>query len=445
MILDSTATDLRRRVGDAQREWRAASVTVRAVRGGTAVLDHAVGLADAETASAPDADTQYRIGSITKTFTAVLVLALRDEGRLGLEDPLGEHLGGTRHGALTLRQLLTHLSGLQREPVGDVWHTLLTPDRADLLAGLEEAEVVSAPHRRHHYSNLAYALLGEVVARVDGRGWQEAVQARVLLPLGMTRTSVQPVAPRAQGYFTDPYADLLRPEPDFPIQALSPAAQLWSTAADLGRWASFVADPVAEVLAPDTVEEMCHPHVIWDVDAWTLAWGLGFMMVRRGSRILVGHEGAMPGFLAGMYVRRPDSVGAVALANTTSGADPGALAADLVTALLDAEPPEQAPWVPGPPVDPAALPLLGRWWSEGSEFVFTWTGGRLQARMARADASRPPAVFAPIGPDQWRTESGREAGELLRVVRDASGAVLRLHWATYAFTRGPAVFGGTED
>lgn len=228
MILDATATDLRRRVGDAQRQWRAASVTARVVRGGAAVLDHAVGVADAAAATSPDADTQYRIGSITKTFTAVLVLALRDEGRLGLEDPLGVHLPGSRHGALTLRQLLTHLSGLQREPVGDVWHTLRTPDRADLVAGLEEAEAVSAPHRRHHYSNLAFALLGEVVARLDARPWEQALRSRVLQPLEMDRTWVDPVAPRAQGYLTDPYADLLRPEPDFPIQALSPAAQLWS-------------------------------------------------------------------------------------------------------------------------------------------------------------------------------------------------------------------------
>jgi CubicO group peptidase (beta-lactamase class C family) len=441
MIADTTAADLRRRVAEAQREWRAASVAARVVRGGEPVWDHAVGYANAEAGLAPDADTQYRIGSITKTFTAVLVLALRDEGRLGLEDPLGMHLPGTRHGALTVRQLLTHLSGLQREPVGDVWHTLVTPDRDELIAGLEQAEAVSAPWRRHHYSNLAYALLGEVVARVDARAWQESLQARILSPLEMSRTSVLPSAPRAQGYFTDPYADLLTPEPDFPIRALSPAAQLWSTTADLGRWASFVADPVADVLAPGTVEEMCQPHVMWDVDAWTLAWGLGFMMVRRGSRILVGHEGAMPGFLAGMYVRRPDCVGAVALANTTSGADPGALAADLVGAVLDAEPAAVEAWVAGAAVDPAARDLLGRWWSEGSEFVFTWTGGRLQARMAQAASSRPPGVFAPVGPDLWRTESGREAGELLRVVRDGSGAVQRMHWATYSFTRGPAVFG----
>ena len=441
MTADATAADLRRRVDTAQRQWRAASVTARVVRGGEPVLDHGVGYADAGAAQVPDPATQYRIGSITKTFTAVLVMALRDQGRLALDDQLGVHLPGTRHGALTLRQLLTHLSGLQREPVGDVWHTLLTPDRDQLLTGLEEAEAVSAPHRRHHYSNLAYALLGEVVARADNRTWEESLNARVLGPLEMSRTCVEATAPRAQGYFTDPYADRLCPEPDFPVHALSPAMQLWSTTADLGRWASFVADPVAQVLSPDTMEEMCQPHVMWDVDAWTLAWGLGFMMARRGTRVLVGHEGAMPGFLAGMYVRRADGVGAVALANTTSGADPGALAADLVCALLDAEPAPVQPWVAGPPVDPAAAELLGRWWSEGSEFVFTWTEGRLQARMADAASSRPPAVFAATAADLWRTESGREAGELLRVVRADSGAVLRMHWATYAFTRGPQVFG----
>ncbi len=443
-MIPATAAELRRLVGRAQREWRAASVSTRVVRRGTDVLSHAVGLADVEAGSAPDADTQYRIGSITKTFTAVLVMALRDEGRLGLEDPLDRFLPGTKHGALTVRQLLTHLSGLQREPVGDVWYTLQTPDRDGLLAGLEEAEAISAPHRRMHYSNLAFALLGELVARLDGRPWEESLATRILGPLEMARTSTEPVAPRARGYFSDPYADLVRLEPDFPIRALSPAAQLWSTAADLGRWARFIADPPPEVLAPATLEEMCHPHVMWDVDAWTLAWGLGFMMLRRGNRILVGHEGAMPGFLAGVYVRRADATGAVALTNTTSGADPGSLAADLVTTLLDTEPPDPDPWTPGPPVDDAAAPLLGRWWSEGAEFVFSWTGGRLQARLADPAATRPPAVFTWIGEDMWRTESGREAGELLRVVRDGSGSVLRLHWATYAFTRDARVF-GTPD
>jgi hypothetical protein len=181
--------------------------------------------------------------------------------------------------------------------------------------------------------------------------------------------------------------------------------------------------------------------VLWDVDGWTLAWGLGPMLTRHQDRILVGHEGAMPGFVSAVWVHRGDRVGAAAVANATSGAQPSTLAADLVAEVLDAEPPEPTPWVPGPPVDPAAEPLLGRWWSEGGEFVFSWEGGRLRARMAGAPPTRPPALFAPEGTDRWRTVSGREAGEALRVVRDSSGAVIRMHWATYGFTRQVRAFG----
>jgi hypothetical protein len=249
------------------------------------------------------------------------------------------------------------------------------------------------------------------------------------------------VAPRAQGYLSDPYADRLLTEPDMPTEGLAPAAQLWSTTRDLGAWAAFLADPAAEVLSPDTVEEMCHPHVMWDVDAWTLAWGLGLMLLRDGDRILAGHEGAMPGFLAGMWVRRQEGVGAVAFANSTAGAQPGTLAASLVADVLDAEPADPPTWLPAGEVDAAAEPLLGRWWSEGSEVVISWRGGHLEARVAGAPASRPPAVFAPEGSDLWRTASGREAGEPLRVVRGPGGEVVRLHWATYGLTRRPRVFG----
>jgi CubicO group peptidase (beta-lactamase class C family) len=445
-LVDSTADGLGRLIAQAQKDWRSASVVASVVRDGVRVFDRAVGSAEVDTGSgsvAPGPDTLYRIGSITKTFTAVLVLALRDQGRLALEDPLSAHIPGTRHGDISIRQMLTHLSGLQREPVGDVWYTLEAPDRGELLLGLEMADAVLPRHRRLHYSNLAFALLGEVVSRLEGEPWEQSLRTRILDPLGMTRTMLEPEGTRAVGYFTDPFADLVHREPDLATRALAPAAQLWSTTADLGRWAAFIADPVAEVLSPDTVEEMCHPHVMYDVDAWNLAWGLGFMLLRSGDRVLVGHEGAMPGFLAGLYVRRPDSVGAVVFANTSSGAQPGELAADLVTTVLDAEPTPPEPWIAGPPVDPAAADLLGIWWSEASEFVFSWTEGRLRARLrAPSAAARPPAVFVREGEDRWRTESGREAGEELRVVRDGAGAVVRMHWATYAFTREPIVFGG---
>src|SRR5207237_9875729 len=123
----------------------------------------------------------------------------------------------------------------------------------------------------------------------------------------------------------------------------------------------------------------------------------------------------------------------------TADGRPVALVADLVGAVLAAEPSLPEPWVPGPPVAPEVEPLLGVWWSEGTECVLSWRAGRLEARQP-SRPERPPAVFAPEGGDVWRTVYGREAGERLVVVRDASGGVERLHWATYAMTRDPRPF-----
>jgi hypothetical protein len=337
--------------------------------------------------------------------------------------------------------MLAHLSGLQREPVGDIWANPEGPDRATLLAGLADAEAVLPPADRWHYSNLAYALLGEVVARLRGGTWEEVLRERLLEPLGLDRTTVRRSAPYATGYLTDPYADRLHEEPEFPGNAFAPAGELWSTAADLSRWGSFLADPDPAVLAPETLDAMCMPQVMFDPDAWTLAWGLGLMLYRRDDRVLVGHGGAMPGFLAGLVVRRPEKVAAAVLVNTSAGADPDGLAIDLALAVVDDAPDLPEPWRPGPPVPAAYEDLLGVWWTEGNQFTFSVREGRLEARAAAAPAHRPPAVFEPEGEDRFRVVSGREHGEVLRVVRRPDGSVRHLVWATYPVTRTALPFG----
>jgi hypothetical protein len=93
-------------------------------------------------------------------------------------------------------------------------------------------------------------------------------------------------------------------------------------------------------------------------------------------------------------------------------------------------------------VPPHVEELLGPWWSEGTEFVFAARDGRLEARPVGSPRERPPSVFAEEGPDLFRVASGREQGELLRVVRRADGSVDRLYWATYPCTREPRTFGG---
>ena len=113
-----------------------------------------------------------------------------------------------------------------------------------------------------------------------------------------------------------------------------------------------------------------------------------------------------------------------------------------MTAELEPTAPDE--WRPAEPPPAEVAPLLGRWWSEGLEYVFRWRGGRLEARREIDPPEREPAVFEPEGPDRFRTVAGRERGELLHVVRDERGAVVKLSWATYPFTREPRPFGATR-
>src|SRR5581483_2308515 len=193
-------------------EPRLPSVAARAVVRGETALDLAVGVADAASAREATTDDQYRIGSITKTFTAAAVLELVEQRRLALDDPLGRHVREVGDRPLTIRRLLSHASGLQREPVGAVWETLEFPSMEELLAQLDEAEQVLEPATGWHYSNLAFALLGVLVTRVAGVPYEQFVRERLLDPLGLGRTTWERAEPAARGYFVDPYADVLRPE-----------------------------------------------------------------------------------------------------------------------------------------------------------------------------------------------------------------------------------------
>jgi CubicO group peptidase (beta-lactamase class C family) len=337
--------------------------------------------------------------------------------------------------------MLAHLSGLQREPAGEIWESLEPPEVERLVAELADAEQVLPPGAAHHYSNLAYALLGEVVARRAGAPYTEVVDERIIGPLGLTRTTWQPEPPFAQGYFVEPYEDVVRRELHVDLRGSVSAGQLWSTTGDLCAWAAFLTEGREGVLARETVEEMWAPQVMWDPDDWLLAHGLGLMIARRDGRILAGHGGGMPGHLSGVYVARKDGIGAAALTNSSAGTNMELLALELAEIAIDALPAEPDPWRPGEPAPDRFRSALGRWWSEGGEFVFFWRDGKLHARLDPDPRGRPPSAFEPEGDDVFRTVAGRERGERLRLVRDDAGEVVRMYWATYPFTRAPEVFG----
>ncbi len=232
----------------------------------------------------PDGDTQYRIGSLTKTFTAVLVMRLRDEGLLDLADPLGKYLDTPHAGGATITQLLSHASGLAAEARGPWWERTpgeLRPELADIFGERPQRHPAG---RVFHYSNPGYALLGELVSKLRGRPWDEVLRQDILGPLGMTRTSLAPQPPYAGGFAVHPWADVMQPEPAEDTGRMAPAGQLWSTAEDLSRFAAFLTDGHDRVLAPGTLAEMRGPAAGPRDDAWEDFYGLGLQVSRRPGR-----------------------------------------------------------------------------------------------------------------------------------------------------------------
>jgi CubicO group peptidase (beta-lactamase class C family) len=164
------------------------------VRGGALVWSRGFGFADIAANRAPDADTLFRVGSITKTFTATALVQLRDAGKLSLDDPLVKHIpefaaAQSRFGPIervTLRRLASHHAGIVGEPPFDHWQTLDFPSMTAIIGGLAGVSVAIPPDSAFKYSNLAFALLGEVVARVAGQPYEKYVTSAILKPLGMT-------------------------------------------------------------------------------------------------------------------------------------------------------------------------------------------------------------------------------------------------------------------
>lgn len=367
-------------------------------------------------------DLQYRIGSITKTFTAVLVLGCRDDGLLALEDPLAAYLPEAGYGDCTLRSLLAHTSGMQSEPVGPWWERSPGVDVATLLERNDGSGRVLAAGEAFHYSNLGFALLGEVVARLRGTSWRDLVEDRLLAPLGMTRTTYDPLpGAHAQGYSVDHFGGTLTEEPHHDTGAMAPAGQYWSTLADLGRWLDFLATGHPDVLGAATLDEMSAP------GAPGLDYGLGVRLLDHR----VGHTGSMPGFRATAFVDRAGRRGVVGLANATTGVSADDFARDLDLAPERSVP---APWVPSENVPGPVAELLGLWFWGNSAHELRWQNGQIELR----DLTDPDDVEAFDHIEgTWRGTRGYHLGEELRVHRDADGRPEALECATFRYTRTP--------
>ncbi len=394
----------------------------------------------------PDAaDVQYRIGSITKTFTAVLVLQLARDGELRLDDPASRFLGDVGYGDRSLRALLAHSSGMQSEPTGPWWERSAGRPWDELAALHDGSGRVFPAGQQYHYSNLGYAMLGRVVGEVLGTSWADSVRQRLLDPLGMTRTTYLPEDPTAPGLSVDPYRGTLAAEPATDTGAMAPAGQLWSTVADLARWNAFLGTGHADVLGLPWLELASHPQSGDRHDQLGYVYGLGFQLRRGGSGLLVGHTGSMPGFLAACFVDRPRRTGVVVLTNATTGLEPSDLARALLERLEHDEPTLPAPWRPTVEVPDPVADALGVWHWGNTPFVFRYDGGELQITHDGDVSGR----FELAG-DRLVGTTGYHAGETLNVVRRPDGSVSHLEIATFVYTRTPydpgvAIPGGHPD
>ncbi|MEU1211052.1 serine hydrolase domain-containing protein [Streptomyces sp. NPDC005791] len=446
ILLPSTRRALLHRVATAQSQGRAPSLVAAVQRDGQIAWTGARSCVDGHE---PDGDTQYRIGSITKTFTAVLVMRLRDEGLLDLCDPLEKHLPGAGVGQVTVHQLLSHSGGLGAETPAPWWERTPGTTRPELADVLGDKPLIHPPGHRHHYSNPGYTLLGSLVERLRGDSWAEVLRREILEPLGMDRTTPQARAPHAGGWAVHPWADVMLPEPAEDLGLMASAGQLWSTTTDLLRFAAFLGQGDDRVLCASSVAEMRVPAAPPEAGDWAGTYGLGLQAVRCGERTLLGHGGSLPGFLATLWFSVEDDVAAVVLANATSGPLTGTVAAELLLLVADAEPRIPEPWRPLPEVDEELLALTGLWyWGTQVHAVKLLADRGLEVQPLRGAGRAARFQACPDG--TWRGLNGYYAGETLRVVRAEDGTVDHLDLGSFVFTREPydrsaAIPGGVDE
>ena len=349
-----------RRVIEILNRHPAVGLALGVIRGGRLESFHGHGLADLESGRPITDDTAFRIGSVTKLFTAVAVMQLWERGLVDLDAPANEYLRAfrlrpARPGLrpVTIRHLLTHTSGipdvrhpfdllhfdwgpfegrppLLSVPIGEPLPTLAEYYRAGLASVVE-------PGMAFAYSNHGFATLGQIVEDVSGLPLDRYLREHIFDPLDMDtsdlRRSQRIVGRLATGYALGRGGPEPVPDRDW-IGA--GGGGIYSTSADIGRFVTFLLDPGAgggrTVLHPATLATMLQPQ--WLTDERVTSIGLGFFLNTVGGHRLAGHEGILPGFNSQLLIAPDDGLGVVAFTNGSSGAMSW-LPAEVTGLLLD--------------------------------------------------------------------------------------------------------------
>jgi CubicO group peptidase (beta-lactamase class C family) len=345
--------------GSGVLENRAVGIAAAVVRGNDTLLLKGYGKADVEWNVPMPADAVFEIGSITKQFTAVALLQLRDAGKLSLDDNITKWLPDfdMRGNTVTLRRLLDHTSGIKGITEMPEFGLLVTNPRFprdSAYALIKRYPFEFKTGEAQIYNNSAFWLLGLVVEKASGMTYEDYVEKRLFEPLGMKRSSycnsAENVERRAHGYAIQ-NGMVRRAATNVHTWPFS-AGSLCSTAGDLVVWLKALHG--GKVLSPKSYAEIITPSKLTDGTPLRYSMGLAVGKDVRGLSF-IGHGGAIGGFV-GEATWYPDAQAAVVvLMNSNGNIDPGAVGGELAAELL--------PWTRTTPKQFAGdgTPLVGRY------------------------------------------------------------------------------------
>ncbi len=285
------------------------------------------GFADPKRKVLSTAETIYRVGSVSKLFTDIAVMQLVEQGKLDLDAPVTRYLPdfSPRNAFgrnVTLRQLMSHRSGLVREPpVGNYFETT-EPSLARTIASLNNTELVYPPESRTKYSNAAIATVGYVLERTQGEPFAKYLKRAVLDPLDLKRSSFEPTPEitkdLAKAYMWTIDGRVFE-APTFEL-GMSPAGSMYTTVTDMGRFMSVLfaggRGTKGQMLKPSTIEQMWTPQ--FATSGQKSGYGIGFAIREVDGRRTVGHGGAIYGFATTLKAMPDDKLGVVVVTTKDS-------------------------------------------------------------------------------------------------------------------------------
>ncbi|HEV2677712.1 MAG TPA: serine hydrolase domain-containing protein [Aliidongia sp.] len=411
-------------------------MAVAVIHDQTPLWIHSYGEADHAGGVAVSENTQFRVASITKLFTAVAIMQLRDAGLLNLDDPVQLHLttfrlAGVPHPTVTIRELLLQLGGLPREPLGTSWQERVMPSRDQLMADLDHQEPAIPPETQWKYSNLGYAILGQLVKAVSDERFEDYVLRHIAQPLGMTHTLVNPpedLKGIAVGYGYRQSDGARAPRAFMKMGGMYGAAGVISTAADLGRFAAFfLSEADSPVLSAATRREMLRAQAV--LPDWSGGQGLGFEIRRVAGQSRIGHAGRGAGYAGRLDIDPVSKLGVIVLINADENG-PTRFVDEAFSALVG--PVMAASALGRPPVvaDPAWSKFVGRYTNEGRDSEIVLADGRLAWQDAGfSDPAHTRIPLEPAGGNVFKFTAGALVGEKLIFDLDPAGKVVSMHAA----------------